>query len=114
MKNLQKTVFTDSERKEYQKIELEMLEEGNTGIEIADKIGVSEDTISTWKAELIARGETTQKKIDEARQKRKEREKEEAKKTDPARSFVLARRLEGKSLREIVAERTLWKNCGLA
>lgn len=113
-KNL-KILFTQEEKEEYQKIELKMLKEGNTGIEIARKIGISEDMVSSWKNELIDRGEITQEEIEEARRIKKEKEKAEAKKTDPARQFVLEKRLEGKSLLQIVEEgpygqTVVWRN----
>ena len=53
-----------------------MLKEGNTGIEIARKIGISEDMVSSWKNELIDRGEITQEEIEEARRiKKRKRQK---------------------------------------
>lgn len=96
-KKLMSIKFTEEEKSEYLKMILQALYEGKSYTEIAEHIGISATTVQRFKDKLIQNGEITQEQIKEARQMRKQDQKE----NNQDRQKILEGLREGKNIRQI-------------
>ena len=96
-KKLMSIKFTEEEKSEYLKMILQALYEGKSYTEIAEHIGISATTVQRFKDKLIQNGEITQEQIKEARQMRKQDQKE----NNQDRQKILEGLKEGKNIRQI-------------
>ena len=96
-KKLMSIKFTEEEKSEYLKMILQALYEGKSYTEIAEHIGISATTVQRFKDKLIQNGEITQEQIKEARQMRKQDQKE----NNQDRQKILEGLREGKNVRQI-------------
>lgn len=96
-KKLMSIKFTEEEKNEFFKIILQELYEGKSYVEIAEHIGIGSTTVQRFKDILIQNGEITQEQIKEARQRKRQEQKENSE----DRQKILEGLRAGKNFREI-------------